>query len=215
MEHYGTGLLPAEARKPRQKNSTEGTVGDIGTNIIAKLRNERFTSFLQLKTAVRQKLEEHNSEPFQKRHGSRLSVFMSEEREFMRPLPLLPYEVGQWIYGRKVQLNSHVVFEKNYYSFPHEHIGKTVDLKVAQSTVEIYLNNDRVKTHAIFPSGLEYRYRTDIDDMPNGSGFMEWTPERILSWGERIGSSTRIAVSRILESKTVPEQGFNSALAVL
>ncbi len=112
-EHYGTGLLPALVKAPRQKSSTEGTVGDIATDIIAKLRSFEFTSFIQLKQAVSRKLEEHNNAPFQKRDGSRRSVFESEERQSLKPLPAVPFEVGLWGYGRKVQLNSHVVFEKN------------------------------------------------------------------------------------------------------
>ncbi|MHC1691645.1 MAG: IS21 family transposase [Sphaerochaetaceae bacterium] len=215
VEHYGTGLIPAAVKAPRQKNSTEGTVGDIGTGIIAKLRNREFSSFQQLQEAVRQELEDHNNEEFQKREGSRRSVFESEEREFLKPLPSILFEVGRWVYGRKVQLNSHVVFEKNFYSFPYHHIGKTVDLRVTENAVEIFLDHERVKTHVRFPAGTTNRYRTDIHDMPQGSGFMEWTPERILSWGERIGVSTRKVVSQILDARTVPEQGFNSALAVL
>lgn len=214
-EHYGTGLLPASVKAPRQKSSTEGTVGDIATDIIARLRKYEFTSFIQLKQAVSRKLEEHNNAPFQKRDGSRRSVFESEERQSLKPLPVIPFEVGIWVYGRKVQLNSHVVFEKNFYSFPHRHIGKTVDLKVTQGSVEIFLDGQRMKTHVRFPSGVTNRYRTDINDMPPGSGFTEWDSERILSWSERIGISTKTVVSRILDSKTVPEQGFNSALAVL
>lgn len=215
VEHYCTGLMPAGVKEPRHKNSTEGTVGDIGTDIIAKLRNYEFTSFLQLKTAVWAELENHNNAPFQKRDGSRRSVFETEEKEFLKPLPPIPYEVGKWIYGRKVQLNSHVVFEKNFYSFPHQYIGRTVDLKVTQNAVEIYLDNERIKTHVRFASGVTNKYRTDICDMPQGSGFTEWDSGRILSWGAKIGISTRKVVQLILDSRTVPEQGFNSALAIL
>jgi len=214
-EHYGTGLMPAGVKQPRQKNSAEGTVGNIGTDIIAKLRDYTFTSFFQLRAAVSTELEKHNNVPFQKRNGCRRSVFETEEKEFLKPLPATPFEIGKWIYGRKVQINSHVVYEKNFYSFPHQYIGRNVDLKVTQNTVEIYLDNVRIKTHVRIASGLSNKYRTDVSDLPKGSGFMEWTAERILSWGSRIGFATNEVVKRILESRTVPEQGFNSALAIL
>ena len=125
------------------------------------------------------------------------------------------YEIGEWVYGRKVQLNSHVQFEKNFYSCPHEYIGRKVDLRVTPSSVSIYLAGERLKTHPRFSPGLSNRYRTDGIDLPNGSGFTEWTPERILSWASSIGMATGIAISRILESRDYPEQSFNSALAVL
>ena len=70
-EHYTTALMPAGVRKPKQKASVEGTVGKIATAIIAKLRNEVFYSFTDLKAAVSKKLYEFNHNDFQKREGSR------------------------------------------------------------------------------------------------------------------------------------------------
>lgn len=214
-EHYNTAILPADVKSPRQKNSTEGTVGDIATSIIAKLRNIEFHSFNALCVAVAQKLEEHNNAPFQKRDGSRRSAFEAEEKQYLKPLPSIPYDFGIWVYGRKVQLNCHVAFEKNFYSCPHEHVGKIVDLRVTPSVISIYLNDTRIKTHARFAPGIKNKYRTDAADMPKDSQFSEWTEERIMAWATRIGSATATTVQRILESRPVVEQAFNSALAVL
>lgn len=55
-EHYTTAIMPAGVRKPKQKASVEGMVGKIATAIIAKLRNEVFYSFPDLKAAVFQSL---------------------------------------------------------------------------------------------------------------------------------------------------------------
>jgi len=38
-EHYGTAIIPARVRTPKDKASAEGTVGNISTWIIAALRN--------------------------------------------------------------------------------------------------------------------------------------------------------------------------------
>lgn len=215
LSHYGTAALPAAVKAPRQKNSTEGTVGDIATAIIARLRNERFTSFESLSNAVAIKLEEFNNASFQKRSGSRRSVFETEEKEFLKPLPASPYEIGVWVYGRKVQLNSHVSFEKNFYSCHYSHIGKTVDLKITPAMVYIYLNGERIKSHSRFEAGVTNKYRTDAADLPRNAGFTEWTEERIMAWADGIGMATGIAISRILSSRDYPEQSFNSALSVL
>lgn len=123
--HYLTAVMPARVRKPKDKPSVEGTVGKIATAIIARLRNETFYSFATLKRAVYEKLDEFNRKDFQKREYSRFEVW--EQDDFF------------WVYGRKVNLNSHVVFEKNYYSCPYQYIGKTADLRVADSSVEIYI----------------------------------------------------------------------------
>ena len=55
--------MPTGVRKPKQKASIEGPMGNIATAIIAKLRNEEFHSFGALKSAVCQALEAFNETP--------------------------------------------------------------------------------------------------------------------------------------------------------
>lgn len=88
--HYSATVLPARVRKPKDKPAAEGTVGNVATDIIAALRGSTFTSMSQLKMAVADKLETHNARPFQKRDGSRRSVFDEEERPQMQDLPSVP-----------------------------------------------------------------------------------------------------------------------------
>lgn len=213
--HYGTAILPAAVRSPRQKNSAEGTVGDIATSIIARLRNTPFHSFEALREAVAEKLENHNGAPFQKREGSRREWFEREERSALKPLPATPYEIGQWVYGRKIQLNCHVAFEKNFYSCPSRYAQQLCDLRITPSTVSIFIGGERIKTHVRFPYEVSNKYRTDEADMPEGSQFKEWTMERLMSWASSIGPSTAIATRRIFEAKDYPEQAFNSVLSLL
>lgn len=215
MSHYGTGILPCEVRMPRQKNSTENTVYNAALRIIAELRNVEFTSFPELKRAVAKKLEEMNRAPFEKRSGSRRSDFEDNERETLRPLPSVPFEIGKWFYGRKVQPNCHIAFEKNWYSCPYAYQGATVDLKVMPSEVMIFIGSRMIKRHLKFPCGMSNQYRTDSSDMPKGSGFTEWDENRIKRWARDIGPSAETVVERILSSHAIVEQGFNSALAVL
>lgn len=119
--HYQTAIMPAGIRKPKQKASVEGTVGKIATAIIARLRNETFYSFEDLKAAVAKKLYGFNHESFQKREGSRYDAYL-DEKPFLHPLPSVPYEIATWIYGRKVNIDYHVVFEYNRYSCPYQYV---------------------------------------------------------------------------------------------
>ena len=128
-------IMPAQVRKPKQKASVEGTVGKIATVIIASLRNREFNSFEELYKAVRERLEVFNSTPFQKRDGSRKEVFEEVEKKTLRPLPEFPFEVCHWFYSRKVQLNCHIAYKKNWYSVPYEYVGKMVDIKVTETTL--------------------------------------------------------------------------------
>jgi transposase len=43
----------------------------------------------------------------------------------------------------------------------------------------------------------------------------EWTPERILSWAEKVGAATASFVKELMERRPHPEQGFRSAMGVL
>lgn len=52
-EHYGTAVIPARVRTPKDKASAEGTVGNISTWIIAALRNQTFFSLADLNAAIR------------------------------------------------------------------------------------------------------------------------------------------------------------------
>ena len=47
-EHYGTAIIPARVRAPKDKPNAEGTVGNISTWITAALRDEQFFSLAKL-----------------------------------------------------------------------------------------------------------------------------------------------------------------------
>ena len=95
-EHYDTAILPTRVRKPKDKPSVEGAVSHISTWIIAALRNWKFFSLSEINEAIGEKLHELNSKPFQKRAGSRISVFEAEEKPLLLPLPDKDYEMSRW-----------------------------------------------------------------------------------------------------------------------
>jgi len=133
--HYSAAVLPGRVRKPKDKSSVENTVGNIATQAIAALRGQTFQTLPQLREAIYERMQAYNAQPFQKRPGSRASIFDAEERPVLRPLPAVAYEISRWIYGRKVRKDGHVVFEKNFYSVPYAHVGSSVDLRITETTV--------------------------------------------------------------------------------
>lgn len=213
--HYGAAVVPARVRRPRDKPSVENEVWQAATEVIAALRETVFTDFGALKEAVRKKVDEHNSRPFSKREGTRRQVFEEQERPLLRPLPAVPYEVCEWVYGRKVQRNCHVSYKRNFYSVTHLAVGRTVDLRVTESTVEVFLGGERLATHPLFPAYARNRYSTHEADLPDGGSYSDWDAGRIRRWAERVGPSCAGVVERIFQSVEFEEQGFNAALAVL
>lgn len=138
-EHYGTAVVPARIRKPRDKSSVEATVGNVSTWIIAALRNQTFFSLHELNQAVREKLQEFNNKPFQKKQGSRRSEFIENEKEYLLlPLPATNYELASWKIAA-VMFNSHICIDRQNYSVPYEYIKQKVDVRMTNSTIEVIL----------------------------------------------------------------------------
>lgn len=213
--HYGCAILPTGVGKPKHKPSVEGNVGTVETAIIAALRNEKFYSLVQVQNAVKAKLEEYNNKPFEEREGSRSEVFHAEEKPRLTPLPPVRYETFTWFRKRKVQLNSHVMFERNYYSCPYKYIAQHVDIKVMSSQISIYKGDILLQSHQRFPVNTKNHYSTYEQDMPQERLYQEWNEERILGWANSIGPNTFVVICRILDPLLIKEQGYNSALSIL
>ena len=62
--HYGTTILAARVRKPRDKASVEKAVDLAYKSIYAPLRDQTFHSLEQLNAAVRKQLDLLNAQPF-------------------------------------------------------------------------------------------------------------------------------------------------------
>ncbi len=213
--HYSAAVLPGRVRRPKDKASVENTVGNIATWVIAGLRDRRFATLAELRAAVYERVEAYNAEPFQKRPGSRQTVFEVEEKPLLRPLPTVPFEISRWLYGRRVQRNGHVVWEKNFYSVPYAHIGRSVDLRVTDTTLEVYAGQQRLTSHVLAPPGVVNEYRTHDADLPEGPRYRQWDAARVREWAGRVGEHALTVVNRIFESVPVDEQGLDAALAVL
>lgn len=112
-------------RHPRDKPSAENEVWCATMYVIGALRGRAFTDMGELRAAVAECVERHNAAPFEKREGSRPGSFMKEEANLLRPLPAVPYEVCEWVRGRKVQQNCQVSYRGNFYSAPFRAVGST------------------------------------------------------------------------------------------
>lgn len=214
-EHYVTAIMPAQVRKPKQKASAEGTVKDAATWVIAQLRNRTFTSLGEVALAVRECNAAYNAHPFQKREGSRESVFREVEAGQLRPLPDVRYDVAEWVYNRSVNLDFHVVYARNRYSVPYRYAGRKVDLRVGESTLSIYHAGERIATHRLLPPYVRNSYSTDPAHMPEAFAKPEWDDARIRGWAKKVGPSCAAVVERMFGRAKVKEQAYNPALSVL
>lgn len=213
-EHYGTAIIPARVRPPKDKPNAEGTVGNISTWITAALRNEQFFSPAELNRAIRDKLELFNQRLFQKKEGSRRSLFLGEEKPLLAPLPAARFELSDWKTAT-VQFNYHISVDGMLYSVPYEYIKKKVDVKVTDTTIEIFYNHNRIASHRRL-KGRTGQYSTVTEHMPEDhQKYLEWNGDRLRKWAERIGINTYTAVNAVLTSKGVEQQTYRSCMGLL
>jgi hypothetical protein len=213
-EHYGTAIIPARVRAPKDKPNAEGSVNVISTWITAALRNEQFFSVVELNRAIHEKLEEFSHRPFQKKEGSRFEIFRNEELPLLAPLPASPYELAEWKQAT-VQFNYHISCNGMLYSVPYEYIKRKVDVRITDKTIEIFYNHNRIASHRRL-YGRKGQYATIVEHMPEDhQKYLEWNGNRFRRWAERIGANTYQVVDAILTSKCVEQQSYRSCMGLL
>jgi hypothetical protein len=117
-EHYGTVIIPARIKKPRDKAKAEAGVQIAERQILAALRDQRFFTVAELNAAIQPMLAKLNAQPFQKLEGSRDTWFETLEKSQLLPLPTTTFELADWSKA-KVNIDYHVVVDKHFYSAPH------------------------------------------------------------------------------------------------
>lgn len=199
--------------KPKDKPNAEGTVKVLETWILAALRNRKFFTFQELNKAIHKKLEEFNAKPFQKKKGSRLSAFLEEERDFLMPLPASPYETAVWSTAT-IQPDYLITVGNCKYSVPYEFIGKKVDIRAAENSIEVFYHGDRIASHVRKMYAPEPIYLPE--HMPeNHRKFLEYNTESFLDWGKSMGHSTHLVIKHFLFMHKVEQQGYKSCASLM
>ncbi len=216
-EHYGTAVMPARPRKPKDKSKVEVAVQIVQRWILAVLRHETFFSLAELNTRIRELLDKLNDRPMRSYRASRRELFIKLDQPVLRPLPDRPFVFAERKFA-KVNIDYHVELEGHYYSVPHALVGEKVELRFTAGTLEVYFRGQRVASHA--RHGREHRlpgrHSTKPSHMPKShQKHLEWTPTRFIHWGESIGESTGALVTAILDDRPHPEQGYRSCLGIL
>ena len=212
--HYGVAIMPARSYKPKDKAKAEMSVLLVERFVIARLRNERFTSLPDANGAVTELVAWVNERPFKRLGGTRKSLFEELDRPALRPLPARRYEFATW---RKTKLafdyHVEVRADRHFYSAPHRLVGEVVEVRLSASTVEVLHRHNRVASHV-----RSYRpgFTTDAAHMPESHRqHASWTPSRIISWAKKTGPSTAKLAEAVLSERPHPEQGFRSCLGII
>jgi transposase len=136
--HYSTMPNAVRPRTPTDKGSVENGVGALKKG----LRGRDFQSFDELQGAVGAWMRAMNARP-NAATAKRPDDLVADERRGQLPEP---YPIAAWSEHR-VRTDCHVQVRSNFYSVPHEHVGKRVVVRVDANTVTVYVDFEAVARH--------------------------------------------------------------------
>jgi len=212
-EHYGFTVLPARIRRPKDKAKVEGGVLIAERWILAVLRDQKFFSIGEANAAVGVLLNRLNEHPFKKFPGHRKEIYEKMERAVLKPLPDQRYEMAWW---KKVVVNIdyHVEVDGHYYSVPYTLIRQELMARYTRTGVELLHKSRRVAVHV--RSYLKGRHTTIPEHRaPAHQKYLQWTPERLISWAGSMGPNCGAAAKELMASRAVPEHAFRPCLGLI
>lgn len=213
-EHYGTAIIPARVRRPRDEAKVENAVLQVERWVLAPLRKQTFFSVGEANRAIRERLDWLNDRPLSRLDGTRRSLWTELDRPALRPLPGRRLEIAEWKVNVGVNIDYQVDFKRHAYSVPHQLRGKRVDVRATTSVVEVFHKGRRIASH--LRSHEAGRFTTDRAHMPDAHRrYAEWSPSRLIRWAEKIGPETAAVVREVMERRPHPEQGFRSCLGII
>lgn len=209
--HYGTAVVPARVRRPRDKALAENGVGQLMRLYRWMFRNHRPRSLAQVNDNLKAVTERINTKVHSRFRTSRKERFEATERAVLKPLPEQPFEQVEWKTAT-VHPDCTVAVESNYYSCPHIHRGKQMRVKLTSRQVEVYINWERVALHGRH-RGKDGRRFIDPNHLPpNSQAYRELTPQNILCQARFLSAELHGFIDRLFQEDTLGHlrraQGF-------
>ncbi len=212
-EHYGAVVIPARSGRAKDKAKVETSVLVAQRWILAALRNHTFFSLGELNAAIRDKLVVLNTRPMQRLGVSRQQQYEQLDRPALKPLPVARYELAEWSEAG-VSIDYHVLVDRNFYSVPYQLVHERVEVRYSASCLEILFKGKRVASHTRLRG--RGHYATCPEHMPAAHrAHAQWSPSRLIRWGEQTGPATGSLVAEILSALPHPEQGYRSCLGIM
>jgi transposase len=212
-DHYGAVVIPARPYRPKDKPKVELSVKLVQRWILARLRHQIFFSIEELNKAIHSLLKDLNNRKIKKLAKSRRELYDELDRPALKPFPQRAYILREFKVCL-VNIDYHIELKKTYYSVPYQLVGKEVEARYTDTTVEIFYQRKRVAVHRRF-----HRIgacSTQSEHMASAHRvYAEWKPSRLINWGLSYGKHTGELIRAIMVNKPHPEMGFRTCLGIL
>jgi transposase len=195
-EHYDCVMDTCRVGRPQDKSLVEVAVKFVTQRVLVPAnQNMTFFSLNEVNAHLLKGIDALNATPFHGLDISRNDLFDANEKVALNPLPTSPYKMIVTRMKQKVPPNYHIKYLRHEYSVPHELRGKTVEIYVDQSHVNIIHEHKKVAQHAFNPK--PFSASTVASHMPvehqadMGSNDMQTN----LDWAREVGSSVKEMVA--------------------
>jgi transposase len=207
--HYGTAIVPARPKKPRDKAKVEVGVQIAQRWILARLRRETHFSLESLNFRIGELLSDLNARPMKKLGGvSRRELFERLDRPALSPLPSERFEYGEWSRGR-LGHDYHVEVSDHWYSAPYGLAQEEVWSWCAATTVAVFHAGTRVALHV--RSDVKHGHTSDPAHMPEAHRQQAAGADAVLAWATAAGPMTEAMARRLIDANPVHQIGWRSA----
>lgn len=203
--HYGTVVLPARVKKPKDKALVENQVRLIYQRVYAKLRNQTFFSLDELNQALQEKIGEHNQTRMQQKAYSRQEQFLSREKPQLRALPTTEFQIKYYAQLRVAPNNCiYLGRDKHYYSVPYTHIGEEVQVVYTRTLVKVFSGKGLlIATHQ---RKAGYGYTTVREHLCSAhQHYHDRSPQYYLDSAKRVSAALTTLIECIFEGQQEPE----------
>lgn len=207
-DHYGTAIVPARTRKPRDKAAAENAVNVVNLRLIGYLEDDVFTSLAELNEAIDERVWEINHDLRRADDSTRWERFTTEEQALLAPLPDTAFEEVTWK-ELKAGRNYHVTCDTQRYSVPFRLAGRLLRVRLTSTRVTVFDGHDIVCEHPRL-AGRKGQYSTLAEHVPpqhrdiDGLWSRRWFTDRARSFGP----ATVAVIEQILDRYQIEAQGY-------
>lgn len=185
-EQYSVVAYPTRPGKPRDKASCERAVGLVQKHILSSMACLQQSSREEVNKILLEKVKEFNLRPYSERpHLNRTVRFESEERNLLRPLPLIEYHPNCVTFIRKVQKENVIRYQNKRYPVRYGFVGRKVqvflDYAKNLATVHLIETGECIGRKLIDDSGSCLRLPTASEDLPEALKRYVETKEELLA----------------------------------